>query len=401
MNILMVVDHKIPTDIRIENEAEVLIKHGHHVGILSIGDYSKSEEIVYKGITIYRIAFSKFLLKKMHGLAGIIPVLEFVIERHVKRILKIRKYDALHLHDLYTFGVITRLKPKFDLLFIGDMHENYVEVLKDYDWPNRFPNNLIFSHTKWEKNELRWLPLFDKIITVSEGIRRRLIQKGVKEVNALITPNSIRLDLFDSFKVDEKIIQKYSGKFVLLYVGGFIGNRGLEHVIKALPSIEKKIKNVRLVLVGDGEERKNLEKLVRELKLNNLVEFEGWKQQSEIKSYLKAAHIGLVPFKKTPQTDNSSSNKLFQYMYYHLPIVATNCDSVKKLVEMEKCGIIYESENVKQFEKSILTLYTNQLELSIMGNNGYKAVFERHNWDIASAAMIEMYNQFEIKKLIS
>ena len=50
MNILMVVDHKIPTDIRIENEAEVLIKHGHHVGILSIGDYSKSEEIVYKGI---------------------------------------------------------------------------------------------------------------------------------------------------------------------------------------------------------------------------------------------------------------------------------------------------------------------------------------------------------------
>ena len=75
----------------------------------------------------------------------------------------------------------------------------------------------------------------------------------------------------------------------MLYVGGFIGNRGLEHVIKALPSIEKKIKNVRLVLVGDGEERKNLEKLVRELKLNNLVEFEGWKQQSEIKSYLKAA----------------------------------------------------------------------------------------------------------------
>ena len=393
MNILMVVDHKIPTDIRIENEAEILIKNGHQVGILSIGDYSKSEEIVYKGITIYRVAFSKFWLKKMHGLAGIIPVLELVIERHVKRILKIRKYDALHLHDLYTFGVITRLKPRFDLLFVGDMHENYVEVLKDYDWPNRFPNNLIFSHSKWEKNERKWLPLFDKVITVSEGIRKRLIHKGVQEENALITPNSIRLDLFDSFEVDENIIQKYSGKFVLIYVGGFISNRGLEHIIQSLPSIVSKIKNVQLVLVGDGEERDNLEQLVSDLELNDVVIFEGWKKQSEIKSYLKAANIGLVPFRRTPQTDNSSSNKLFQYMYYQLPIVATNCNSIKRIVETEHCGIVYESENVKQFEKSILTLYNNTKLRKTFGKNGYSAVLEKYNWKIAAKEMLTMYDR--------
>ena len=393
MNILMVVDHKIPTDIRIENEAEILIKNGHHVGILSIGDYSKSEEIVYKGITIYRVAFSKFWLKKMHGLAGIIPFLEHVIVKHVKRILKVRKYDALHLHDLYTFGVITRLKPRFDLLFVGDMHENYVEVLKDYDWPNRFPNNLIFSHSKWEKNERKWLPLFDKVITVSEGIRKRLIHKGVQEENALITPNSIRLDLFDSFEVDENIIQKYSGKFVLIYVGGFISNRGLEHIIQSLPSIVSKIKNVQLVLVGDGEERDNLEQLVSDLELNDVVIFEGWKKQSEIKSYLKAANIGLVPFRRTPQTDNSSSNKLFQYMYYQLPIVATNCNSIKRIVETEHCGIVYESENVKQFEKSILTLYNNTKLRKTFGKNGYSAVLEKYNWKIAAKEMRTMYDR--------
>lgn len=104
------------------------------------------------------------------------------------------------------------------------MHENYVEVLKDYDWPNRFPNNLIVSHKKWEKNEKEWLPLCDKVITVSEGIRERIIKKGVKEENAVLTPNSIRLDLFDSFEVDEKVIDRFEKHFVLLYVGGFIGN---------------------------------------------------------------------------------------------------------------------------------------------------------------------------------
>jgi len=397
----MVVDHKIPTDIRIENEAEILVENGHKVGILSIGDYVNSETVHYNGYTIYRSAMPKYWLNKMHGLAGMIPWMDWKIENQIKKIFKHTSYDAIHLHDLYTFGVIQRLKKQWEGIFIGDMHENYVEVIKDYDWPNRFPNNLIVSHKKWEKNEIEWLPLFDKVITVSEGIRDRLIKKGVKPENALITTNSIRLNLFDNFKVDENVEIKYSNNYVLLYVGGFIGNRGLEHVIRAMPNIKLQIPNIRLVLVGDGEERDKLHRLVNELEVSDYVIFEGWKQQKEIKSFLKAADIGLVPFKKTPQTDNSSSNKLFQYMYYELPIVATNCDSVQKLIDLEECGLVYESENEIAFAETVLALYSNENLSKKLGKNGYKAVVEKYNWDTAVNEMLEMYRQFDQMKGIA
>ncbi len=395
----MVLDHKIPTDIRVENEADILVQNGFEVGILSIGDYEATEDVYQNGYTIHRVAMSRYWLKKMHGLAGMIPWMDWVIEKHIKRIFKSKKYDALHFHDLYTFGVIQKLRKTMpELYFIGDMHENYVEVLKDYDWPNRFPNNLIVSHKKWEKNEKEWLPLCDKVITVSEGIKERLISKGVKRENAVLTPNSIRLDLFDSFKVDTGVIEHYKNDFVLLYVGGFIGNRGLEHVIKATPSLKQKIPNLKLVLVGDGEERKKLEVLVQEMAATDTVIFEGWKKQSEVKSYLLASDIGLVPFKKTPQTDNSSSNKLFQYMYYKLPIVATNCDSVEKLVTNENCGLIYESENSNAFTETVFSLYNDEKLANNLGKNGYNAVVEKYNWLCAAEDMLKMYKELKLLK---
>jgi len=397
MKILMVVDHKIPTDIRIENEAEILVRNGHQVGILSVGDYQNSEEVMYNGFTLYRIAMSKFWLKKMHGLAGMISWMDRYLEKQISKILLKDSYQVIHLHDLYTFGVISRLKKKFNLLYIGDMHENYVEVIKDYNWPNRFPNNMFISHKKWERKEKEWLAECDKVITVSKGIIDRLIEKGVKRENTILTPNSIRLDLFDSFSVDDSVLDRFTGKYTLLYVGGFISNRGLDHVIKGMEKLSKSIPNVHLILVGDGEESAKLRELVGELGIENLVSFEGWKKQSEIKSYLQIADVGLVPFKKTPQTDNSSSNKLFQYMYYKLPIAATNCNSIQELVMQEQCGIIYESENTKAFSETILELRSNCKRSEEFGRNGYNAVVNKYNWEIAARDMLDMYRELEHK----
>lgn len=139
-----------------------------------------------------------------------------------------------------------------------------------------------------------------------------------------------------------------------------------------------------------------MEELVKQLEVQEIVQFEGWKKQSEVKSYLQVADIGLVPFKKTPQTDNSSSNKLFQYMYYNLPIVATDCESVQKLVSTEDCGLIYESENSLAFSDCVFSLYNDEEKALTLGENGYKAVVEKYNWSCAAKDMLNMYNDLKL-----
>ena len=179
----------------------------------------------------------------------------------------------------------------------------------------------------------------------------------------------------------------------MVFVGGFVGNRGLEHVIDAIHKLsEKNYDDIHLILVGDGALRPILQNKVNEYGLESCVHFEGWQTQEKVKSYLLAGDIGLIPFKRTPQTDNSSPNKLFQYMYYGLPMISTDCPAVKEIVEKEKVGLIYESENVDQLVDAILQLYQNKSMREQFKKNGTEAVEKKYNWEANVKDLIEMYN---------
>ena len=391
----MVLEGSFPPDLRVENEAISLVRAGHKVGILSFDAYPESEVKDYKGITVYRVAISKRHRNKMHGLAGMIPWMDRFVAGQVSKILSTEQYDAIHFHDLYLFGAARLIRQKFDGVFIGDMHENYVEVLKDYQWANSFPNNLLISHSKWERKEKEWLAEMDKMITVTEGIRQRIISKGIADEEVILVPNTIQPRLFDEFALDEAIIEKFSSTFNLVYIGGFVGNRGLEHVVEGMKYLKEYSGEIKLILVGDGSTRQNLEAITARHRLQDVIHFEGWQSQEKMKSYLEVSNIGLVPFKRTPQTDNSSSNKLFQYMYFGLPILGTNCTSVKRLVENENCGLIYESESVDQFVENAIKLFKDGNLCYQLGENGKQAIAQKYNWDITVRDMLDMYSGFE------
>lgn len=391
----MVLDQKFPPDVRVEKEAASLVKAGFEVGILSIGDYKNDEIVTINDIKVYRVAQSKFIANKMHGLAAMIPWVDIYIAKQVLKIFKTEKYDVIHLHDLYLFGAVSILKEKIKALFVGDLHENYVDALKDYKWSTTFPNKLFISFKKWEKKEKEWLQLFDHLIAVNEGMRQKNISKGVNQKNITVIANSIDTDQFDEYRVDQSIINKFKPYFTLIYVGGFVSNRGLEHVIEGMVELKKVSRNIRLLLVGDGEMRRQLENLAKELEVDDVVIFEGFQSQEKVKSYLLASDIGLVPFKRTPQTNNSSSNKLYQYMYYGLPILATNCTSVEKMVKENRCGIIYEDGDSKAFSKHVTEFLNDQEIIQEYSKNGKDAVSNKFNWHIEEEKLISLYENLK------
>jgi glycosyltransferase involved in cell wall biosynthesis len=395
MKVLMVLDQKFPPDLRVEKEASSLLKAGYEVSILSMADYDKSETVTIRGVKVYKVALSKFIGNKMHGLAAMIPWLDIYVANQVLKIFRTNKYDVIHMHDLYLFGAIKILKKKLKAIFIGDLHENYIDALRDYKWSTTYPNKLFISFKKWEKKEKEWLQLFDHLIAVNEGMRQKNILKGVNEKDITVVANSIDTKQFDEYGIDQSIIEKFKPFFTLIYIGGFISNRGLEHVIKGMVELKNLSKKIRLVLVGDGEMRETLEALSKEYEVEDVVMFEGFQSQEKIKSYLLSSDIGLVPFKRTPQTDNSSSNKLYQYMYYGLPILATNCTSVKKMVEENNCGVVYEDGDSIGFSKHVTELFKDPERIKKYSVNGINAVENKFNWKIEEDKLISIYDSLK------
>ncbi|HJN05987.1 MAG TPA: hypothetical protein QF480_05180, partial [Bacteroidales bacterium] len=94
---------------------------------------------------------------------------------------------------------------------------------------------------------------------------------------------------------------------------------------------------------------------------------------------------------KSEQTDNSSPNKLFQYMYFQKPVMVSDCTSLERVVNETNCGIVYKYDSPESFSKSAQSIIKSGL-LNTFGRNGRKSVLDKYNWDESAIPFLEMYN---------
>ena len=75
-----------------------------------------------------------------------------------------------------------------------------------------------------------------------------------------------------------------------------------------------------------------------------------------------------------------ATNKLFEYMEAGLPVICTDFEMWKKLIEEENCGICIKPNDTKELEKALKFLIDNKEEAFRMGQNGRSAVKNKYNW---------------------
>ena len=167
---------------------------------------------------------------------------------------------------------------------------------------------------QWKKYERKVLPQCQAVVVLSEESKQRITSMGIPENRIIITPNTVTLDNFLSFPINEKIVQQYKDYFIFSYVGDLGANRGIQYVISALPHVLKVEPKARLLLVGKswGFDKNKLKDQVLENNLEKFVYFTGWQEFSLFPTYLAASDVCLLPIPRNPQTESGVSNKFFQ-----------------------------------------------------------------------------------------
>jgi len=400
MNIGMILDNEFTGDLRVENEVVSLTKSGFNVFVLCLNYGNKDKFEDFHGAKIIRIKVSKYWTKKFRALTN--TVFDFYTRLWSKAIVSFaNKYaiDVLHVHDLYMFGsALSANKKLFNRLkVVGDLHENYVEGLKHYKFSTTFPGNLLISIKKWEKTEVEWINKLDYAITVIEEAVVRYSNLGIDKNKFIVLPNYVNIQEFMHDEIDvslKEVFEKYKS---ILYVGAFDIHRGLESIVRAMPSIIDKIGSVKLFLVGTGNNIESLKNLARNLNVSNYIVFEGWQPPKRLSSYIHFADICVIPHLKTVHTDNTIPHKLFQYMLMEKPVIATNCNPIKRIIENENCGVIYNSGDSKDFASKVIGLIQDNEMARKMGLNGKSAVLEKYNWDAASKNLTELYKRMKVQ----
>ena len=208
-----------------------------------------------------------------------------------------------------------------------------------------------------------------------------------------ITKDKNKIITINNFLTNEelKTTPNYSNKGYFLYIGRLSKEKGLNYLLEALKDLPKEIK---LKIVGTGEEEKNLKQYAKENNLNN-VEFIGFKNREEIKEYYQSCIATILPcnwFEIFGMTNIES-------FINGKPVIASNIGGIPEIVEHNVNGLLFEPANVEQLKEHILTYWNNSELVVKHGKNGYQKAITKYSEDNYYKQLIRYYNKTCLKEV--
>jgi len=134
---------------------------------------------------------------------------------------------------------------------------------------------------------------------------------------------------------------------------------------------------------------------VRELELQGFVSFEGWREEKLFPSYLVSADLCISPLHKNLHHDTTLANKLFQYMGFSRPILASDVQAQKDILELSGSGITHIAEDPEDFAEKCIELYTNEERRKQMGDRGKKFLEEEFNLSRVGQDLVNCYSNLD------
>jgi len=391
MKIGMILDAPFPIDPRVSNEASALISAGHEVYLFCLS-YSKKfiKKEVIDSINIRRYYCSK-LTYKFSALAYTFPYYKINMSSKINNFLNSNGIDKIHIHDIQIASSVFKANLK-SLPVTLDLHENRPEIMKFYKHVNSLLGKLLISPKKWKIAEEKFSKAANNIIVVTNAAKTELCNRiGLNKDKITVFPNTVRKSFYTDFDLDNNIVEKYRDNFVLLYLGNTSKRRGISTVINSLKFLKTKIPEIKFIVVGSSSYDNELKYLSKNNNVQNLISFEGWRNENSFQSYLSICDIGVSPLESNIHHDTTYANKIFQYMSFGCPMICSNVIAQKEIVEKYEVGELFSPGNSKEFTEKVISLYNNKDKINTYSLNSRSAIENHLNNDIVSTEIIKMY----------
>lgn len=183
-------------------------------------------------------------------------------------------------------------------------------------------------------------------------------------------------------------IQKYLAKKdsyqarQLIYVGSLIQRKGLDLL---LPALAQTSEDIRLVIVGEGQEKPLLEQQMKKLNLTERVEFKGYVEGEALRRLYMESDAFILPTR-----EDCFGLVLLEAMCASLPVISSKyADGARDLIEEGKNGYIVDPEDTDAFAKTIERLFSEG-RLAKMGSYSYQKAQEFSFSNVAEGCIAAM-----------
>lgn len=298
---------------------------------------------------------------------------DWTATRKLARWLEDHQINVLHCHDYKSDFLGQAIKKRIPRIKI---------VATVHGW----------THQDWKVKFYEWLDgrclrKFDRIIAVSADVARQLTAAKIPIPLIQVIPNAIDTRAYANRPFDKQLARKLGVKenqLVLGTIGRLSPEKGMLDLIKALPVVKRHFPNFQLLIVGDGPERRLLERVAGELGVVRNLKFLGIR--SDIPQLLTLFTIFILPSHRegTPMA-------LLEAMASSRPIIATNVGGIPKLIQSGHSGILVPVKAPETLAKNIIELGQQVERQKMFGGYAHETVQEHYSLARLGRQMTEFY----------
>ncbi|MCH7819780.1 MAG: glycosyltransferase [Candidatus Marinimicrobia bacterium] len=262
-------------------------------------------------------------------------------------------YNILHLHSGHALSIGLWAKLFFSKLKLIAVRRVDFHIKKNW-----------FSQFKYKNQFL------DKIVCISHGIEKILLEDGVPAQKLVTIHSGIDIHRFKKVLPSKHFRQKFGvpeNNILVGTIAALAKHKDYPNLLKAAKIVIEKSSGITFFAVGDGHEKKNILALAYKLGLKDRFVFTGFRE--DIGNFLKTFDIFVLASKK-----EGMGTSLLDAQSVGLPVIACETGGIPEIIVHGKNGILVPPENEQKLANAILLLANNYKLRESLGQNAIETV---------------------------
>ena len=347
--------------------SRTLIKDGHDVTVVTYkeGDVPYFEDD--KGVKVYRV--DNYMINPNNFIDWIMQ-LNFNLVAKANEIMEEQgKFDVIHAHDWLVAYAAKTLKNSYNIPIVSTIHateagrnsgihDEQQRYINDTEWMLTYESSEVIVNSNYMKGELQ-----------------RLFGLPYEKIN--VVPNGVNLSLFNGIERDYNFRRKYAmdNEKIILFMGRLVYEKGVQHLIAAMPKILNGYHDSKLVICGKGAMLDELRAQANAMGIGNKVYFAGYMNGKDVQRMYKAADIAVFP-----STYEPFGIVALEAMLSENPVVVSDIGGLNEIVQHRENGMKSYAGNANSIADSILELLYDHKLCADITKKAKNKVRNEYNW---------------------
>lgn len=372
--------------------AEQLADDGVDVHVLAPAD-RKGKTVVEGKITVHRFQYFPAALQKLAYGSGMLPNLKrspslwlqvpfffMVMTYSVLRLLATQRFDVIHAHWILPQGLVGLIGTcLFRVQLIVSVHGTDVFALGGR-FATRLKHLILSRSAAWTAN------------TVSTAAA---VTRNSHLPQARIIPMGVDIGLFSSGNPSALRHELPEGEYLLLFVGRLIESKGCHDLLHSLSLLSSNIRSrTMLWVVGDGDQREQLERTAQDIGVAENVRFWGDVNQQQLPDFYAAADLVVMPSKLGSSGETEGQGVVvLEAFAAHACVVTTRIGGITSMVRDHITGVLVEPGNPIALSRAIEELLSDPALRERITATAFGEVRERYSWTRIAGEFKTLYGK--------